>query len=200
MARTPVDERRRALLAATLRVVASRGLAAASTRAIVAEADMSLASFHYAFDSRDELLEVLIGEVVALEERAIAPTDVEGKSLHDLVYEGLRGYLRHLQADPPHELAMLELTQYALREKTDLAREQYAAYTRLVTHALDIGAQATDARWVVPLPTVARLLITLTDGLTLTWLVDRDDELAESVIAAAARAVVALAADTDATG
>ena len=103
MAHTPVDERRRALLAATLRVVASSGLAAASTRAIVAEADMSLASFHYAFDSRDELLEVLMSEVVALEERAIAPTDIEGKSLTELVHDGLLGYLRHLQADPPHE-------------------------------------------------------------------------------------------------
>ena len=50
MARTPVDVRRRELIAAALRVVASRGLHEASTRAIVAEAGMSLASFHYAFE------------------------------------------------------------------------------------------------------------------------------------------------------
>src|SRR5699024_6117672 len=55
--RIPVAERRGALLTAAFTVIASRGLAAASTRAIVAEAGMSLASFHYAFDSREELLQ-----------------------------------------------------------------------------------------------------------------------------------------------
>lgn len=197
MAHTPVDERRRALLAATMRVVASRGLAAASTRAIVAEAGMALASFHYAFDSRDDLLEVLMSEVVALEERAIAPTSVDGKTLTELLHDGLLGYLRHLQSDPSHEQAMLELTQYAIREKRELARDQYAAYTHMVTDALDIGARVTGTHWLVPLPAVTRLLITLTDGLTMTWLVDRDDALAEQVVAAAARAVAALAADDD---
>lgn len=195
MAHTPVDERRRALLAAAMRVVASRGLAAASTRAIVAEAGMSLASFHYAFASRDDLLEVLISEVIALEERAIAPKDVAGKTLTELLHDGLLGYLHHLQSDPAHEQAMLELTQYAIRDKSDLARDQYTAYTGMVMNALDIGAQATGTHWLVPLPTVARLLITLTDGLTMTWLVDRDDALAEQVVAAAAHAVSALAAD-----
>lgn len=95
---------------------------------------------------------------------------------------------------------MLELTQYAIREKSSLAREQYAAYTEMVMGALEFGAQATGARWLVPLPTVARLLITLTDGLTITWLVDRDDALAEQVVAAAAQAVAALAAESGTAG
>ena len=95
---------------------------------------------------------------------------------------------------------MLELTQYAIREKSSLAREQYAAYTEMVMGALEFGAQATGARWLVPLPTVARLLITLTDGLTITWLVDRDDALVEQVVAAAAQAVAALAAESGTAG
>lgn len=193
MARTPVEERRRALVGAALRVVASRGLAAASTRAIVAEAGMSLASFHYAFTSRDELIDLLITEVLAKEERALAPAEVTGRTLVELLAEGLHGYLAHLRADPPHEQAMLELTQYALRERVELAQAQYEQYTRIAMGLLELAAQQTDHRWRVPLPTVARLLITFTDGLTLTWLVDRDDALAESVVDAAAQAVAALA-------
>lgn len=57
MARIPVEERREALIDAAFRVIGEQGLSRASTRAIVAEAGMSLASFHYAFESRDQLLE-----------------------------------------------------------------------------------------------------------------------------------------------
>ena len=61
MPRIPAAERRVALIEAGLRVVAREGLAAASTRAIVAEAGMSLASFHYAFESRDAFVDRSVG-------------------------------------------------------------------------------------------------------------------------------------------
>ncbi|ATG50107.1 TetR family transcriptional regulator [Brachybacterium vulturis] len=200
MARTPVEERRRALIAAAFRVVASQGLSAASTRAIVAEAGMSLASFHYAFESRDELIDLLITEVLANEEKAVLPAVLTGKTLVELLTEGLMGYLDHLRADPLHEQAMLELTQYALRARPPLARELYAQYTRIAAVSLELAAEQTGHCWTVPLPTAAKLLVSLTDGLTLSWLVDRDDARAEEIVAAAARAVAALAQPMPAPG
>lgn len=154
---------------------------------------MSLASFHYAFTSRDELLDVLITEVLAKEERALAPSGFHGKTLSELLAEGLRGYLRHLQADPSREQAMLELAQFALRERPQFASELYEQYTRIAMGLLEVAAEQTDSRWTVPLATVARMLITFTDGLTITWLVDRDSALAAQTIAAAASAVASLA-------
>jgi DNA-binding transcriptional regulator YbjK len=71
--RISATQRRAALVQAALRVVAARGVQAATTRAIVAEAGMSLASFHYAFESRDELMSELVTSVVAGEERALGP-------------------------------------------------------------------------------------------------------------------------------
>ena len=75
--RIPALERRSSLVDAALRVVAERGVAQATTRAIVAEAGMSLASFHYAFASRDELMAELIRRVVAQEGAAILPDPAE---------------------------------------------------------------------------------------------------------------------------
>ncbi|UNK71097.1 TetR/AcrR family transcriptional regulator [Microbacterium sp. H1-D42] len=193
MAHTPVEERRKALIAATLRVISARGLSSASTRTIVAEAGMSLASFHYAFTSRDELIDVLITEVLAKEEKAIAPAELVGRSLTELLTEGLSGYLAHLRSDPSREQAMLELTQHALRERPELARQQYAEYTRMAVAMLELAATHTGHEWSVPVPVAARLLLTMTDGLTMTWLVDRDDALAEDVVRAAAQAVASLA-------
>ncbi len=195
MTRTSIEDRRRELLAAAFRVVAERGLAAASTRAIVAEAGMSLASFHYAFASRDELIDLLIAEVVAGERTAVVPAELGGKDLEQLVAEGLNGYLDHLRADPPHEQAMLELAQFALRDRPPLARELYEQYHAIARASLDLAAEATGARWTVDVDVVARLLVSVTDGLTLSWLVDRDDDAARGLILVAARAVAALAED-----
>lgn len=197
MTRTSIEDRRRDLLAAAFRVVAERGLAAASTRAIVAEAEMSLASFHYAFTSRDELIDLLIAEVVAGERTAVVPEELGGKSLEQLIAEGLNGYLDHLRRDPPHEQAMLELAQFALRDRPSLARELYEQYHAIARASLDMAAEATGVHWSVDVDIVARLLVSVTDGLTLSWLVDRDDDAARTLVLIAARAVAALADESD---
>ncbi|GLU90745.1 helix-turn-helix domain-containing protein [Agromyces sp. NBRC 114283] len=200
MARMSAADRRSALIEAALRVVSREGLAQATTRAIVAEAGMSLASFHYAFESRDELVDELIGTVVARERKAVAPEELvaaagEGATLAELVEAGLLRYFEHLRADPEHEQAMLELTQYALRspERHPLAVAQYARYTELVVEALEAAAELTGARWRLPVEHVARVLVAFTDGLTITWLVDRDDAAAARVVAAAADALSRMA-------
>ena len=193
MARIPVEERREALIAATFQVIGKQGLSHASTRAIVAEAGMSLASFHYAFESRDQLLELLIKEVLAGEQRAILPANLTGKSLTELLTEGLQGYLDHLRADPGREQAMLELTQYALRSALPLAEGQYEQYTRFALESLELAAQQTDSEWTVPPSVVARLLVALTDGFTISWLIDRDDAHAQASVEAAAKAIASLA-------
>ncbi|GGR36858.1 TetR/AcrR family transcriptional regulator [Agromyces mediolanus] len=200
MARMSAADRRSALIEAALRVVSREGLAQATTRAIVAEAGMSLASFHYAFESRDELVDELIGAVVARERKAVAPEELvaaagEGATLAELVEAGLLRYFEHLRADPEHEQAMLELTQYALRspERHPLAVAQYERYAELVVEALEAAAALTGARWRLPVEHVARVLVAFTDGLTITWLVDRDDAAAARVVAAAADALSRMA-------
>lgn len=200
MTRMSAAERRAALTEAALRVVSREGLAQATTRAIVAEAGMSLASFHYAFESRDELIDELIGVVVARERKAIAVDGLaeaaaQGASLAELIEAGMLRYFEHLREDPEHEQAMLELTQYALRspERHPLAIAQYARYVELLVEALDAAAEFTNTTWRLPVAEVARVLVAFSDGLTITWLVDRDDAAAARVAAAAADAVSRMA-------
>lgn len=195
MTRIPASERRAALIDAALRVVSRNGLAQATTRAIVAEAGMSLASFHYAFESRDELVDELITTVIGREQQAVLPDPITGQTLREILEAGLLRYFEHLRADPDHEQAMLELTQYALRspERHPLAAAQYARYAELAAHALELAAKHSGARWRSPVDRVARVLVAFTDGLTLTWLVERDDDAARAVVAAAADALTRMA-------
>ncbi|MGO2113162.1 MAG: TetR family transcriptional regulator, partial [Pseudoclavibacter sp.] len=59
------SERRTALVTATVRLIAREGLAAASTRAIAAEAGMPLSTLHYVFESREQLIELAVRNIAA---------------------------------------------------------------------------------------------------------------------------------------
>ena len=180
MTRIPAAERRAALAHAARIVIARDGLAAATTRAIVAEAGMPLASFHYAVASRDELLRDVVELVVADEGTAAATFLETARTPRDAIAKALTGYLDHVRSDPGNEQAMFELTQYALRtpQLSDLPAEQYRSYHALAADLLEAGASALHIEWSIPVPDLARLLVTLTDGLTLAWLADRDDAAA----------------------
>ena len=204
MTRIAPAARRASLVQAALRVIARDGVAAATTRRIVAEAGMPLASFHYVFDSRDELMAELVNTVVAGEQTDLEPAldpATAPLELRAAIRSGLRHYLDGVRADPDREKAMFELTQWALREPgfAPLALRQYDRYYELAERAARDAAELTGSAWRLPVAEVARLLVTFTDGLTIAWLVTRDDAAAERAMDFAADALAALAAPHDDT-
>ena len=104
-----------------------------------------------------------------------------------------------VRAEPGREQAMFELTQHALRTPGlhDLPAEQYARYHAVAAALLEEGADRLGIRWSVSVADLARLVVGITDGVTLAWLADRDDAAAERVLDLAADA---LAAFSDPTG
>jgi AcrR family transcriptional regulator len=158
----------------------------------VAEAGMPLSSFHYAVASRDELLRDVV-ELVVSEEGNAALTSLLGQadSPREAIRLALAAYLDLVRHDPGREQAMFELTQYALRAPAlaDLPADQYARYHGLARGLLNAGAHRLGIRWSVPSDDLARLLVTLTDGITLAWLADRDDAAADRAMALAADAL-----------
>lgn len=195
MARMSPVDRRLELVQAALRVIATSGVTAATTRAIVAEAGMSLASFHYAFESRDAMMRELIEFVVEHETNAAFTSMQSGSDVRGAISASLGGYLDGVKADPGREQVMFELMQYALRTPAlaALPDEQYSRYRAAVTDLLEAAAAALDVHWTLPVDDVARVVVTITDGLTLAWLADRDDAAADRVIAFAADSLAALA-------
>lgn len=198
MARISSADRREAIIQAALRVIEREGVSGATTRAIVAEADMPLASFHYAFRSRDEMMRELIAFVVENEGRAAVATLSGDRDICTAVRAGLQAYFDTLKADPNREQAMFELLHYALRtdELSDLPPAQYAMYRRTSGEVLRVGAELAGVTWRLPLDQVARLLVTFISGLTLAWLADRDDEAAASTMDFAAESIASLATTT----
>lgn len=187
MARLSAETRREALIEAALEVMSREGLTAGTTRAIVAEAGMSLASFHYAFASREELLEELVRRVVGRELSVATAGWRPEDGLAACLRAAADGYLEHLERESGQEQLMLELTMLAIRnpDLRPIAAEQYLAYTEAASRLLQAAADVTGAGWRRPVPELARLLVTLVDGVTTTWLVDRDTEATRAVLEAA---------------
>jgi AcrR family transcriptional regulator len=206
MPRMAVERRRRELVDAAVRVIARDGVAAATTRAVVAEAGMSLASLHYAFPSREHLLEAVVVEVTAQERRAaeagllpVATGPHDGAAgpprFDDVISGGLQRYVELLAERPEREQVLFELALYAMRTPGQRAAlvAQYDVYYDSARSTLATAALAARSRWTVPLDQAARALVMTTEGLTTVWLADRDTEAAKQTARFAARALAALA-------
>ena len=202
MNRIPADQRRTLLVRAALRVIADHGVSGATTRAVVGEAGMSLASFHYAFRSHDEMMRELVAYVVDAESVASFAALRPGTDIRTSLRAGLGAFLDYVMADPFHEQVLQELMLYAVRTPGlgHLAREQHARYRAAAAELLTEGAAAAGVRWTVPVEDVARALITTTGGVSQAWLADRDAAAAARVLDLAAASLAALAVPLEAAG
>jgi AcrR family transcriptional regulator len=192
--RIAVEDRRQALLAAGLRVVARDGIARASTRAIAAEADMPTASFHYVFASRDAMLEELVASILEDQAAAVTAAVDEASTLREFVGGALQGWMDRAAASPDAEVALHEIVGWS-RSAPDLrhlAEAVYGRYADAVRAFVDTAEERFGARWTVPPADVARFVLVLTDGVAARWLVDRDEAAGRRSLAIGAEAVLGL--------
>ncbi len=185
MQRMSIEDRRRALVEATLAIVARDGVAHATARTITAEAGMPLGSLHYAFESVDALLDAAAAAVTE-QERLAAEDALLGDDPVDLVAvleTGLARYVDLLIDQPGRELAYLELTLHAARRRLPMP-PSVGAYDngyRVVGSLLEQAAHATGRQWTAPIEVLARYTVSVLDGITTTWLADHDDARAHDL-------------------
>ncbi len=195
MARVPAADRRRQLVEAAFRVIGAEGFAAATTRLICAEAGAPVAAFHYCFASKEELFVELTEVTVA----ALRDAQAEGVHIVGGIGPSLRETLRQwwatVEAAPEREVVLTGLTHHALHEPSlaGVAQRQYEAYHRTAAHTLSSLATACHVTWSLPVEQLARMLVVVTDGVTIAWLVDRDSPAALDSLDAFAAQLAALA-------
>lgn len=170
------EEGREALVAAAVRVIGRRGVAAASTRAIAAEAGVHAAMLHYLFPDKQALLSAVL-ETVHAHSRQTIEQACRGAPSLSAALEGLaEAYWAHIRAEPELQRAQYELTLAALHGTTeaDLARRQYEGYVAMLARAL--RAADEQARDEATLSTLAGMMVALMDGLILQLLATGDAE------------------------
>jgi AcrR family transcriptional regulator len=191
VARVRAEVRREQLIDAAIRVAAREGVADTTTRRIAAEAGASLATVHYCFAGKQELLrEVLIA---IINELADEPAEElpEGTGATELLRAELRALWAVVEREPEKQQVTYELTHYALRTSglAELARWQYEVYYRRGDQRLTRIAARAGIEWALPVPTLSRMVLNTIDGLVLGWLVDRDSVRARAALDALADAI-----------
>ena len=198
VARMSADERREKLVDAAIRVMTRDGVAKATTRAISAEAGMPLGVFHYAFQSKQELM-ARVTETIAQRSKADIDEAVLGNDPTEnwlaVALAGLCAYFDHVVAHPLEHLVTYEITVTALRDP-DLregARRQFDYYLSENEKLLTAAAELLDVEYAVPVKVLTRFMFSLMDGLALNWLAKGEEDEAREVVRMAAEYLVSQA-------
>ena len=192
MARKSAVERRGELIEAGLQVIAREGMHGATVRAVVAEAGVPLATFHYVFSSRDEM----IGEAYAYvalrpgeDPTAIVP---DGAPLDEAVQAVLTLWFDRFIEHPEYELAIMEIMAYCSRTPAlaHLPGEVQERYLEVLVAAIDALRSRYRLAGGMGARELAELVLHMTDGITYAWLRTRDTDASRRVIQAAVPVLV----------
>ncbi|MEV0332498.1 TetR/AcrR family transcriptional regulator [Nocardia sp. NPDC050717] len=176
MARIPAVERRRDFVAAAVHVIAAHGVDGATTRRIAERAGMPTATVRYCFSSKELLLAAVNDHIARELHRVIAGGDHDG-DLAAVAHGILRRVTTHYLEQPEHAAAVVELVNWARRQRAGSAATVYEQAYRAARATLDAAARAEPG---APRTTeqIAHVLSVMADGFAVNWLAFADRDLA----------------------
>ena len=195
--RLSVAERRRLSIEAALRVISTEGIENATTRRIADEAGIPQSGLFYAFTNRDELLAAVIE--FGIEQELNALTDrlqtLEAGSVdtaltaEQVLRATLEAFAGDVAGNAGREHTLISIGLFARRTAglEDLATHLYRSYTNVVTQMLRRGAEIGHFTWTTNESEIATVVMALTDGLTLGYVMTGDDAAMARTVDAAVR-------------
>jgi AcrR family transcriptional regulator len=178
-------DRRGQLVTSAIRALAREGVPHSTTRAIAAEAGVNIATLHYHFGGKDQLVAAVMSAVSAQHAevfRLAIPTD---GGLEDGLIAGLHRVLEFVRETQQLQLLQYELTTSALRWEdpeagAEMVTNQYDAYLHVTRQVLQEILAESGQRIAVPVEDLAAWIVTGLDGLFLQTLVStRGDRMLE---------------------
>ncbi|MGL3606935.1 TetR/AcrR family transcriptional regulator [Rhizobium sp. G187] len=143
------------------------GMEALTTRRIAASAGVKLATLHYYFDSKENLLLAVLEDLIDDMDTAYRQDEALPEAPEDRIEALIRASWRYIQRTRDKQLAQTELTLYALRTKGSewLAARQYNAYIDFYGHLVFVDVEDEDLRRIGR--AVARQMLIGIDGIIL---------------------------------
>ena len=196
MARVPTAERRLQFVRSAARVIAHDGLAAATTRRIAAEAQAPLASLHYCFRSKDELLEEVYYYLSRDYAQALPPVAQTDAGLHAVVLAHARRVWERMLAEPHEQVTTFELLLRRFRVGADeqpkalaMNRSMYEGWVKSTCALFESAALSAGEPVPDNLELSARLFISGIDGISMQHLADPDPERSAALVEMLAESV-----------
>ncbi len=174
-------------------MISDHGVEGATTRRICAKADMPLASFHYAFESRIALLQAVMDTAVPTDLTNMLDTIVAAdvatspssrETMRHSMYQHLHVFYALLKADPGRMQATISLGIYAHKhpELQPAGRQMYERLYDVAALGLEASARKTGIEWDQPVRELAPVIIATANAITLIYLSTADDAVVDQII------------------
>ena len=203
MAHVPATVRRGQIIEAATAVIAREGVAGASTRAIAREAEIPLATLHYVFATKDDVLagvlEMLIDKAKqaidqSVHRAGVASPGARGDLAH-VVHRLVHAYWDETQRDLGTQRVQYELTLHALRspQAGNVGHVLYDYYLDATESLIREVCERTGETVPASVRDMAHLIVSGIDGILLQSLIVGDHEQALRSLGNLVGAVVAMA-------
>lgn len=170
------------LQVAAISVIARNGVTQASTRAIASEAGLNLATVHYAFDGKDDLLTSLLERLLKDSRHLVTTAAQDCKSAQDAIARVAQAYWQHVTQNPDLQRVNFELGLYAMTntEYGERSKLQFSAFHEHVASLL----QPLLPHWTNEQVAVLTLAsISSLEGLVIQYLMTRNQAICEQALA-----------------
>ncbi|MFJ8546206.1 TetR/AcrR family transcriptional regulator [Streptomyces sp. NPDC093586] len=175
MAYVSADTRREQLIEAAVRVIAREGADRATTRKIAEEAKAPLASLHYCFQNKENLLLAVFTQLSGEMPIEADPPEGEDASLGRIMERRMTSAMQWTVENPLRARAMIEVTLWAERYDPELSVSFYEGFFKSSESDL---RRADTSLPDDELHSVMRVGMAVVDGLSLQMLTNGDKERA----------------------
>ncbi len=171
--RVSSDERREQLISATLELMRRDGVQSVTMRSIAKEANAPLATAHYCFDDKSELMDAAAEAWLKNLNQFSHEISVH-LGLRKAVEEVAEEYWRTLTEQPANLLAEIELILWATRNAkvSPLAPKIYPAYVVELGNIFSTAAENNGEHCRMEFTTLVRSFLMIYDGAAIQYMTD----------------------------
>lgn len=171
--RVPAEERKEQLIAATVELMRREGVQSVTMRAIAQEAKAPLATAHYCFSNKNELMDAA-AEAWLKNMNRFSGAVPEHLGLRKAVEQVAEGYWQALEEEPADILAEIELILWATRNApvNPLAAKIYPAYEVKLGNIFSSTAASSGEQCLISFATLVRSFLMIFDGAAIQYMTD----------------------------
>ncbi|MET3165189.1 UNVERIFIED_ORG: AcrR family transcriptional regulator [Arthrobacter sp. UYEF10] len=171
--RVSAEDRKEQLISATVELMRREGVQSVTIRAIAKEANAPLATAHYCFSNKEELMEAAAEAWFKNLSRFSSDVPVH-LGLRKAVEQVAEGYWRALEEEPDSILSEIELILWATRNAavSPLAGRIYPAYEVELGNMFASAAQNTGEQCLMEFATLVRIFLMIYDGAAIQYMTD----------------------------
>ena len=173
MARVPSEVRRQQFVDAAVKVIARDGVDGATTRRIAEEAKAPLATLHYCFQTKENLLWAVFEQLAELVRADIAQAAAAGRTASERARHMVDQTVEWAIENPDANRTQIEIWLWAERNDLEFA---VRLYNMFIEAWMDFLGAAQPPLPTDQLETVTRVIVAILDGLCMQLITHGDAE------------------------